>query len=41
MINEAKEQVEYLVNNNNIYKDAQKRADAIYSQEEAENTPIT
>ena len=35
MINEAKEQVEYLVNNNNIYKDAQKRADAILR--EAEN----
>ena len=35
MINEAKEQVEYLVNNNNIYKDAQKRADAILK--EAEN----
>ncbi len=35
MINEAREQVEYLVNNNNIYKDAQKRADAILR--EAEN----
>ena len=35
MINEAKDQVEYLVNNNNIYKDAQKRADAILK--EAEN----
>lgn len=35
MINEAKDQVEYLVNNNNIYKDAQKRADAILR--EAEN----
>ena len=35
MINEAKDQVEYLVNNNNIYKDAQRRADAILK--EAEN----
>ena len=35
MINEAKDQVEYLVNNNSIYKDAQKRADAIIK--EAEN----
>ena len=35
MINEAKDQVEYLVNNNNITKDAQKRADAVLK--EAEN----
>lgn len=35
MINEAKDQVEYLVNNNSIYKDAQKRADALLK--EAEN----
>ena len=35
MINEAKDQVEYLVNNNSIYKDAQKRADALIK--EAEN----
>ena len=34
MINEAKDQVEYLVNNNNIYKDAQKRADAILKEAE-------
>ena len=35
MINEAKDQVEYLVNNNNITKDAQRRADAV--MKEAEN----
>ncbi|MBE6039416.1 MAG: hypothetical protein E7219_00395 [Clostridiales bacterium] len=35
MINEAKDQVEYLVNNNNIYKDAQKRADALLKEAES------
>ena len=35
MINEAKDQVEYLVNNNSIYKDAQKRADALIKEAES------
>ena len=35
MINEAKDQVEYLVNNNSITKDAQKRADAVVQAAES------